>query len=106
MSDPFFERFLVMGVASASSGAHEGCENFEKATTADSKYEKISEKVPSANEKVELHVCDSEFPILAFWFYTDDGCLSYLANNIRYFPSIYEQQNRIIVYESRFYECT
>jgi hypothetical protein len=43
-----------MGVASASSGAHEGCEYFEKATSDDSKSGEILETLPSANDQVEL----------------------------------------------------
>ena len=51
-----------MGVASAGNGAHEGCENFEKATSADSKYEKKTEKLSSENVQVELHVASLVFP--------------------------------------------
>jgi hypothetical protein len=45
-----------MGVATVSNGVHEGCKIFEKATSADSRYEKKSEKMPSANGQVELHI--------------------------------------------------
>jgi hypothetical protein len=62
VSNPLLARFLVMGVASASSGAHEGCENFEKAASVDSKYEKKTDKLSSANETVEMHDSDSLFP--------------------------------------------